>query len=139
MSTIFTTTTSALITTILDAGITLPILGINDDADGVNLSQGFLLLDVEFRNNTQVTINGTVSRKVRVRGAVTVHICVPMNTGTKQALEIADVLHSTLSSQRFNHIFCYPGVVDSRYQIAYSKGEYWNTPFRCNFYIEEYI
>jgi hypothetical protein len=111
----------------------------NDDADGLDLSAGFLLLDTRFKKTNQVTINGTVARKVRAFGTFTVYICTAVNRGTKQTLEIADILHSAFSSQRFSGVFCYPGYVDSGHQIAYSKGNYWCVPFVVNFYVEEYI
>jgi len=143
MSTLYKTTTAtlnnAIIDACFDAGVTLPLLGMNDDADGADIANGFLLLDTKFRRTNQVTINGTVSRKVRAFGTFTVYICTPINSGTKQTLEIADVLHSAMSSQRFTAVFCYPGYIDSGHQIAYSKGNYWCVPFLVNFYIEEYI
>jgi len=139
MSTIFKDTTSTLISLIIDEpSITLPVIGVNDDGAGVDLTDGFLMVDIKFRSNQQVTING-LHPKVRPRGQVAVAICTPINKGASAGLEIADILHTLISSKRISNVFCYPGYVDSSYKIAYSKGNYWNTQFLCNFYVEEYL
>jgi hypothetical protein len=134
---IFTDTTSTLMTLVIDNS-SLPVIGVNDDGVGKDLKDGFLMADVRFRSNSQVTING-LNPKLRLRGTLDVAICTPVNQGSAAGLAIADTLHGIFSSQRFAHVFCYPGFVDSAYQIQYAKGNYWNTQFLCNFYVEEYI
>ncbi len=139
MSTIFSTTSSALMTAVTEVtGLTLPILSANDDGDGIDLSDGFLMVDIQYRRNDQVTINGS-RPKVRLRGSIHIAICTPANQGVSTSLGIADKLHSHFSRQRFSGVFCYPAYIDTPYKLAYSKGNYWNTPFLCNFYIEDYL
>lgn len=139
MSTVFSSTTTAVLARLKAAtGITLPSVTPNDNADGLSISSGFIMVDTRFRKSQQVTINHPVP-KLRHFGSIEVAICTPINEGVSVGLIQADKVATLFSCQRFSSIYCYAARVDSPRQILYAKGEYWNTPVVCNFYTEEYI
>jgi hypothetical protein len=121
-----------------EALITLPVVFENDNGEGLDLSLGFLGVSVDFKKATHASINWP-HPKVRYFGTITIYINTPINVGPSEGVAIADVVHTLFSGRVFDGIHCFIGFIDSRMKIKYAKGEYWSTPFVCNFYIEEHL
>lgn len=138
MSTLYTTTTTNIAARLAAQFSALPIIWENDNGDGKDLLAGFVGAQVVFSENRFASINWPDPR-TQLTGAMIFHVCSPINAGPLAGLQYADQLHTAFSGKVFNGIHCFVGHVDRADKIEYAKGEFWRTPYVCNFYVREWL
>lgn len=138
MSTLYATTSTNIAARLAAQFSALPVIWENDNGDGVNLSSGFVGAEVAFSQNRFASINWPTPR-TQLNGIIILDVCSPVNAGALAGLQYADQLHTIFSGKVFNGIHCFVGHVDKASKIEYAKGEFWRTPFMCNFYVREWL
>ena len=120
------------------AGAPLPLIRPNDDAEDLDLSNGFVFIRPNISGTDFVSINGNNPR-VRTFGVLEINIHTLTNTGIGQGLTYAAQFAGFIRGQFISsEIEMFAPTVDSGQEVSYNKqGRYWLTPVTCGFRFDE--
>lgn len=125
---------------------TLPIVLSNDDATGLDLSAGFLVLDVRMVDSDFASINAN-RPKIRTTGVASIEIYTKQNTGLGLGVTYAGEIAALFRGKRLlsNEIICYaPNLVSvgfTKYvnkSTEYEVGKYHLELLNCPFIYDTY-
>lgn len=117
---------------------TLPIIGGNDNADGIDVTDGFVQIQTTFIDSNFASINKP-SMLVRGTGFITIQILTAVNEGEGTGLDFADTIAVIFRGQSFSDVLCFSPTIDSGRQVKHALGEFWETPLICRFKYDEHF
>jgi hypothetical protein len=125
---------------------TLPILLSNDSGVGVNIANGFVVLDVRLIESEFATINAN-RPKIRTNGVASIEIYTQQNTGAGLGMTYAGEIAALFRGKRLlsNQIICYaPNLISVGFTkyvnktTEYVTGKYHLELLNCPFIYDRY-
>lgn len=123
--------------------LSLPVIGMNDGAKDLDLSAGFVAVELSGMEVERIGVN--FNPLTRTYGAVVIDVNVPVNTGTSLAMQYSDTLAKLFRAQDLTlangHLrFTEKTSVDSEGGKRHDKeGLYYLTVVTCPFYYQVYL
>lgn len=126
--------------------ITVSGLTLTNEAIGVSktitiddLNIPFIYCSIDSFDSEAVSLGkpSVYSAMYRTYGNITISIFTPINEGIGLGLTYADTISSVFRGQNFNNVVCYSPTVLTGRQVAFSTGNWWQTPITCPFQYEE--